>query len=73
MAFWVCHREGTRTHTRSSLSSCLLSASPALIEIGGKSDTQPHSCSGASGLQIVMKLTVKIFCVGWEAVTQGTW
>lgn len=56
MAFWVCHREGTGTHTRSSLSSCLLSASPALIEIGSESDTQPHSCSGASGLQIVMKL-----------------
>ena len=44
-----------------------------LIEIGGKSDPQLLCCSGASGPQIVMKLTVMIFRVGWEAVTQGTW
>lgn len=44
-----------------------------LIEIGGQSDTQPHSCSGASGPQIVIKLTVKIFCVRWEALMRGTW
>lgn len=43
-----------------------------LIEIGGESGTQPHSCPGASGPQIVVKLTMKIFCAGWEAVMQGT-
>lgn len=44
-----------------------------LIEIGGESDTQPHSRSRASGPQIVIKFTVKIFRAGWEAVMQGTW